>query len=215
MLDITKVYPTKNYGPLKILSYNRCDNVEVQFVETGYKTVSQVNHILKGNVRDYLAPAVFGVGFIGDGIHKAHTNGKATKPYQTWIGMLGRCYCPKYQAKTPTYKGCSVAKEWHNYQVFAEWFELNYVEGCEIDKDIKVKGNKIYGPEFCQFVTPEANSIEAHAKNYVFISPTGVVTKIYNMTEFCRDKELKNKSMSAVHNGKRNHHKGWRRQGLT
>ena len=34
--------------------------------------------------------------------------------------MLERFHDSKYQEKRPTYIGCSVAEEWHNFQIFAE-----------------------------------------------------------------------------------------------
>ena len=209
MLDTSKIYESNNYGPFKIVSYSGYDSVEVMFIDTGYRTTTEAGNVRRGNVKDYLAPSVFGVGFIGDGIHKTKINGKQTKAYKTWSSMFVRCYCPKLHAKYPTYKECSVGKEWLNFQAFAEWFYNNYTDGLHLDKDIIKKGNKIYCPEFCKFVTHTENVIEAHAKNYEFISPDGIVTKIYNLADFCRNNKLNTSHMSNVNRGKRKHHKGW------
>ena len=81
--------------------------------------------------------------------------------------------------------------------------------GKHLDKDIKVKGNKVYSPENCDFVTPAENVVEANAKRYKFVSPSGVVTDVYNLSEFCRDNGLTQGNMSSVHEGKRKQHKGW------
>ena len=75
-----------------------------------------------------------------------------------WRSMLQRCYMQNESQKT--YIGCSVVNEWHNFQNFAKWFELNWPKDgglYELDKDIKVKGNKTYGPDFCLFVTKQEN----------------------------------------------------------
>jgi hypothetical protein len=56
-----------------------------------------------------------------------------------------------------------VCEEWYNYQVFAKWYEENWKpwmnSSWHIDKDILVKGNKIYSPETCCFVPVEINSL--------------------------------------------------------
>lgn len=202
------IYPTNN-GDLRVTDYINCRNVTVKFINTGYKTTSQAVHIKKGTVRDRRVPSVFGVGFMGGNKHKSRVNKKEAKAYTTWKNMIRRCYCSEYLEKYPTYKGCSVDKEWHDFQVFAEWFDLNFADGLHLDKDIKVKGNKVYSADTCLFVSRNKNNEEACAKDYVFISPKGGRVHIYNLAKFCRNNNLCNKNMSDVHLGKRHSHKGW------
>ena len=109
----------------------------------------------------------------------------------------------------PTYIGCTVCIEWNNFQNFAGWFNENYIEGYDLDKDIKVNGNKVYSPVTCLIVTPKENTIKARAKSYRLTSPEGDIIDIYNMAEFCRDNSLCKANMSAVHRGCINQHKGW------
>ena len=71
--------------------------------------------------------------------------------------MFDRCYYSGYQDNNPTYRGCTVAEEWHNFQNFAKWYEDNYIEGYQLDKDIKVEGNKVYGPDTCMFISKQEN----------------------------------------------------------
>ena len=47
---------------------------------------------------------------------------------------------------------CSVCEEWKHFSNFKKWFDENYIEGFDIDKDILIKGNKVYSPEACSFV---------------------------------------------------------------
>lgn len=100
---------------------------------------------------------VYGVGTKGDDV--TVVNGKQTKVYKTWTGMLERCYSPRYQKLHPTYIGCSVCAEWLQYHTFKQWFDVNYVEGWDIDKDLLVDGNKEYGPDTCIFVPHQINSL--------------------------------------------------------
>jgi len=88
-------------------------------------------------------------------------NGKSIKcnSYDRWKIMLARCYSKAWQAKKPTYEGCTVCNEWLSFSNFDAWFNENYVEGYELDKDLKVKGNKMYSPETCLFVPSKINSL--------------------------------------------------------
>ena len=203
------VYESNNCGAFEVVKYINCSNVVVQFIDTGFVCATQASHIRRGVVKDYLSPSVFGVGYVGKGKYKASNKGKDTKPYQVWTSMIERCYCSKSQEKHPTYIGVTVCPEWHDFQVFAEWFDENYIKGYHLDKDIKLKGNKIYSPEACLFVNQADNIIEAHAKYYTFTSPQGKTVNIYNMSEFCRDNNLHSGHMGTVHSGKEIQHKGW------
>ena len=93
--------------------------------------------------------------------------------YQIWVNMLRRCYCPKYLAKNPTYKGCSVAKEWLVFSCFREWVLKQDYQGKELDKDILAPNNKKYSPEVCVFVSHSLNLLLAKPRNKRSY-PTGV-----------------------------------------
>lgn len=98
---------------------------------------------------------ICGVGYKGDGKYLCNS-----KSYKIWTNILRRCYSKEQQEfNAPTYVDCSVYFVWLNYQRFAEWYEQNYVEGWHLDKDILVKGNKIYGPDTCCFVPKEINTL--------------------------------------------------------
>lgn len=79
------------------------------------------------------------------------------KSYKTWDTMIRRCYSKYKQVENPTYIGCSVCEEWLTFSNFKRWFDENYIEGYELDKDILVKGNKVYSPETCCFVPKRLN----------------------------------------------------------
>ena len=79
--------------------------------------------------------------------------------YQKWISMLKRCYSKRYLQEHQTYTSCEVCKEWLTLSNFAKWFNENYIEGFQLDKDIIFKGNKVYSPETCCFVPQKINTL--------------------------------------------------------
>lgn len=103
----------------------------------------------------------FGDFYNSGGKHKTKVNGVKTNNYVVWRGMIRRCYKAEMQEKHPTYIGCSVCEEWHDFQVFAEWVENQEYGSCgyQLDKDILVAGNKIYGPDTCCFVPRDLNML--------------------------------------------------------
>ena len=204
MLNTNQIYPTNNFGSVKILNYINQYSVQVQFIDTGYTYFSQSKYIKRGHLKDKLAPNVYGVGFIGDGKY----NSKC-KSYGIWRGIFKRCYCPKTQVRQPTYKDCTVATDWHNFQNFAKWFDENYVEGYDLDKDIKFNGNKLYSAETCLFVSHQENIQKANAKHFIFISPGNNIVEVYNLRKFCLENNLTLSAMHNIYSGKTKHHKGW------
>lgn len=88
--------------------------------------------------------------------------------------MLERCYNLEHQERQPTYKGCKVDERWHNFQNFAQWYEENYKESCVLDKDILVKGNKIYSFKNCCFVPQDINNLLIKANSIRGKYPIGV-----------------------------------------
>jgi len=202
-------YSTKNFGVLVVVEYLTTEKVKVRFKSTGYIRYTSIREINKGEVKDFLKPTVSGVGYLGDGKYKVSIKGKMTKAYCCWKDMLKRCYVGEHLQKCPTYRGCTVVEEWHNYQNFAKWFEDNYIEGYELDKDIMVEGNKIYGPDTCMFVSHKVNMQRACAKVYKIKNPSGDIIEIYNMTDFCKDSELSEDMLSKVARGKKENYKGY------
>lgn len=169
---IGEKYVTNEGYTIEIIEYFGAFDCTIQF-QDGTTVKNRIyQNILNGNIKNPYHKSVWGVGYFGIGKYNSKTH---CKIYQTWQGMLERCYDTKFQSKHPTYKGCLVDKVWHNFQNFAEWFEENYKEGFVLDKDILFKGNKIYSPETCCFVPHEINALfvknDANRGKY----PVGVV----------------------------------------
>ena len=78
--------------------------------------------------------------------------------YQVWKSMIDRCYSTKTQERSPTYQECTVATEWLTFSNFKNWMEKQQWEGNQLDKDLLIKGNKVYSEDTCLFVTQMVNS---------------------------------------------------------
>jgi len=199
-------FKTRVNGWLEVIEYKTNVDVTVRFDETGFTTKTRSQLIRQGIVKDRLRPSVLGVGFHGVGKHKCN---KGSKIYNCWESMLTRCYSGKYYERHPTYKGCSVCDEWRNYQVFAEWYLKNYPDdGREyhLDKDIKVKGNKLYSPSTCMFVSPEENireGSEYRRREVSFYHKDGRKITISNQSKFCKENGLFRENLNAMINGRR------------
>ena len=164
---------------VEIVEYNRNDDLWIEFqdehkarVHTTYK------HCKSKSVKNPFHPSVFEIGFVGIGEYKPSENGKMSGCYTHWFSMMTRCYDSKHHEKHPTYIECTVCKEWHNFQVFALWYEENFYEiGNEVmqlDKDILVKGNKVYSPDTCIFVPQRINKLFTKRDNDRGEFPVGV-----------------------------------------
>ena len=98
---------------------------------------------------------VFGVG-INDSLLPVGCNNVA---YRRWVAMLHRCY-GNFSKKHPTYSVCSVCEEWLVFSNFEKWFNENYKDGYELDKDLlSGKENKVYSPETCCFLPQRINKL--------------------------------------------------------
>ncbi|QWX10202.1 HNH endonuclease [Vibrio phage vB_VpP_BT-1011] len=206
------IHKTKTSGNIEIVEYNGSLSVTVRFVETKHKKTVQACQIRRRNIKDPLFRSVSGVGFIGIGCYTPSKKGVHTSAYCVWVDMLKRCYNERVQIKHPTYKGCTVHSVWHNFQNFAKWYEENYPKDggkYDLDKDIKIDGNKVYSPEACLFVSRLKNTQKARAVHHKAVSPDGEVIDIYNVTEFCRMNGLRQGNFSSMLSGKRKSCCGW------
>lgn len=123
---------------------------------------------------------VYGVGVYNAGIYLATTpiTNKITKEYKLWSGMLERCQVGGfYQSTRPSYIGCQVHQDFIKFQEFAEWCnnQIGFgLKGWDLDKDILIQNNKVYGPDTCIFVPSQINKLLTHNRLKQGMYPTGV-----------------------------------------
>ena len=101
---------------------------------------------------------VYGIG-INDYDGAIKVDGKEIKGYACWRDILRRCYDEKFILLNPSYKDCSVALEWLFFSNFKRWYDEHHRVNCQIDKDILIKGNRIYSSSTCCFVPHAVNSL--------------------------------------------------------
>lgn len=175
MIKIGDIFKTNQGYSVIVIEIKNLKNITVQFIDKhSYITTVQQGSLKSGGIRNPYFKSVRGVGFLGVGDFKTHINRKATREYAAWIGMFNRCYSKS--SDNPTYKGCSVASEWHNFQDFAEWYTNHrfYGLGYHLDKDLLVRGNKVYSSEFCDLVPVEVNSLTLDRRSDRGDYPIGV-----------------------------------------
>ena len=160
-----EVFESQNCGSFTVLEYFSANRITVRFTETGATRTCDSKAVLSGGVKDLLKPTVYGVGFIGDGEYTSTcpNTGKNMRSYVVWKDILRRCYSHKEREKFRTYDGCTVAEIWHNYQNFAQWYNIQVGNdmGYQVDKDILHKGNREYSPDNCCLVPKHLNILTA------------------------------------------------------
>ena len=128
---------------------------------------------------------VYGVG-INDYCGTVVNGGKVLTSYKVWDAMLNRCYSKKHHIKHPSYIDCTVCDEWLYFSNFKKWFDENYVEGYHLDKDILVKGNRVYSPDTCCFVPREINNVIENVKSKRGNTPMGVFERFGKFLSYVR-----------------------------
>lgn len=151
------IYKTNEGGSLTVIEYLGRNKVLIEFNdEHKHRVFSRTSTIRNGGIKNPYHPSVCGVGYFGVGKFKATNNGKKTKIYTSWHFMIQRCYTDK--PRYSNYKDCTVCDEWLNFQTYAIWAESNgLINGFEVDKDLLVKGNRVYSPSTCVVVPHEVN----------------------------------------------------------
>ena len=191
-----------NQGSLmKIVEYIDNRNIVVEFQDDyKFRVNNNYGNFQRGSIKNPFHPSIYGVGITGNKYSRS-INCKMTKEYDTWIHILQRCFDDRLKEKQPSYTDKECCEEWLYYPNFYEWlhsqpnFDKWYKEKrWAIEKDILVKGNKVYSPNTCCLVPQNVNCLflkrEAERGKY----PIGVRYTRDGFTAVCRNPFL-NKSI--------------------
>lgn len=143
---------------------------------------------------------------VGNGANK---EGDGLK--KVWEGMLQRCYDPKSISYSEYgLRGVFVCDRWLEFSKFADdakrlpnWsLKEASPELYQIDKD-GIGDGFTYGPDTCQWVTPEQNESYKHTTEYV-VAKEGKEYRFTNVTKFCAEHGLEAKNFSDLWTGNKN-----------
>ena len=101
---------------------------------------------------------LYGVGYLG--CNNALTNDE-DYIYRKWFNMLQRCYYKETHRLKPYYAPCTVEIEWLNFSNYREWHRENKMgdRKLDLDKDVLIHGNTVYGSETCTMIPHFTNTI--------------------------------------------------------
>lgn len=153
---VGEIFTTREGHLITVIEYFGREHCTIQFTDGLKLEGLQYSNVSRGKVKNPYHKSVYGIGFLGVGVFKIK---KGCARSSVWRNLLSRCYKEESQEKHLTYKDVTVCEEWHNFQNFAKWFEENITDKFHLDKDILIKGNKVYSPETCCFVPVEINGL--------------------------------------------------------
>jgi len=121
--------------------------------------------------------------------YPSRVDGVIVKEYQLWVDMLTRCseiHCKRQ----PSYIGTTCSENFKSYSFFYEWCNNQVGFGNKdqnnsdwhLDKDLLIKGNKVYSEDTCVFVPSRVNNILLKHKAARGKYPIGVVVDKNNKT---------------------------------
>ena len=179
---------------MKIIEYNGNNDIIVEFQdEYKAKVHTQYRNFQIGDTKNPYHPNVYGVGVVGNK-YSSRINGVVVREYDIWTTMLARCYDQKFKEKNPTYKNVTCCDEWLNYENFYEWLhsQENYNQWYNgkkwcVDKDILIKGNKVYSPDTCCLVPHDINCLFLKCEAKRGDLPIGVCRSRNKLKAHCRN----------------------------
>lgn len=109
---------------------------------------------------------IAGVGINNSTYVTTRSGCKPCPYYQKWRDMITRCFSDKFKIKHPTYRDCECCPDWIYFMNFRSWMETQDWKGKHLDKDLLIKGNKIYSPDTCVFIEQGLNKFLLDNKKF-------------------------------------------------
>lgn len=130
-----------------------CGGGRYKISSDGVDFIRSSKEIKNGQILHPFDRTVYGRGYLGIGEHTYSENNHRS---DCWRAMFKRCYAGDEYYHT--YGDTVVHRDWENFQNFAEWYNSNYKQGWDLDKDLKSnEGIKIYSQDTCCFLPPKLN----------------------------------------------------------
>lgn len=161
-ISVGDVFRTNEGFDVLVVSVVHSKEIIVEFQDLNkHRATVTSGNLRAGSIKNPYKVISCGYGFMGSGKYIARSGNNIMPEYSAWNSMMKRCYGDATQVSRPTYIGCTVADEWHNFQNFADWYtnQQFYGKGYHLDKDVLVKGNKVYSPETCCLIPQDINAL--------------------------------------------------------
>lgn len=163
MIRVGDIFNTNEGYGVEVVEYDNYHKITIEFTDKfRYRRVVRGGDLKKGEIKNPYHKSIFGVGYLGVGPYNVSENGKKSRAYSIWSGVLKRCYSGKYTNRSRSYEDCTVAEEWHCFQDFAHWYyKQPNAENPEfqLDKDLILMGNRIYSSSTSSFVPASVNTL--------------------------------------------------------
>jgi group I intron endonuclease len=147
----------------------------------------------------------------GDGwLGKSHTKEAREKISRS---KKGKSYhTPESRAKISAFMKNRICTKEHKRKVaFSKMGNKNPMNNPEYRKRVsEAKKGSITSEETKAKISKSCIDKNINAKKYKIITPNGNEQIIFNLSKYCRKNNLNTSHMSAVANGKRNHHNGYK-----
>ena len=141
----------------KVIEYVGNSRYLIEFQdEFKHRMIARGGRLQEGKIANPYFRGFNGQGYIGVG--KYNSNPKRNPAYFKWMSIwrrIGQIGNPAFAS----YIDCTMDVRWESLQDFSEFYHnCPYrQDGWELDKDIMVPGNKIYGPDTAAYVPKELN----------------------------------------------------------
>lgn len=185
---------------MRIVEYNTNKDIIIEF-QDNYKARlnTQYGSFVLGEVKNPYYPSVCGIGMIGCK-YPSKINRKITKEYKAWAAMLHRCFDKNTKERQITYESVDCCKEWLLFDNFYDWLhsQENFNQWLDgerwaLDKDILIKGNKIYSPETCCLIPQNVNCLFTKCESKRGNLPIGVCEHGNGFQSYCHNPFTNNK----------------------
>lgn len=166
-----KIFTSKDLSKFKVVKYINSTHIVIQFINDRHIQIEDSEVVRKGRVINDFYTNVCEVGYKGVGNYLSKIDGEPSPIYKCWNVMLDNYYKPR----SKNFMKKEVCKEWLDFQVFAEWYDLNYYEIENERMTLVNSDSNILSPETC-FIIPMKlrglfyeNSIKRDLPQGVFI----------------------------------------------
>lgn len=174
----------ENIYPVNDKQYNAILERYTDGADITDEVITDIVNDIKYKADDWYAnkwkKTVFGVGYLGC------SDAEATRDnyiYSKWANMMQRCYDEETHRLKPYYALCTAEIEWLNFSNYREWHKENMMgdRKVDLDKDVLVQGNTVYGSETCTLIPHFTNTLfeERGADTNIVLNNT---TGKYNVT---------------------------------